>query len=545
MADGDKFDKKLDEIDSFWTLDETMPGAKRRTPFSTDTETTLLEIDDTTQVKPTGVAIPKKSDAPKERIRDTYKPIPLLEYFSDDSFVKKVSVWMWQSKYSFYERFVSDAERIHTMVGRESPHEHFFSYIPQYSQLGTKQLAWYLWWRENVRRGVYPDTDYSYIVLYIYEIINLPEIISPEVGLDILCRIWLNYRDRHKSVDVLLGEIVCDYCLINRLPAPLDKIGSKRSEILAEVSLKEFYFSMSEVTENTDAYSTLLMNLASNYDWKKSKYLTPETSDDFKRHIPAAFAHAVKTLASNGDRMFAEVTNLRTAKMTRDAYSGSLCAYNVKRRIDVEYLSFTRSPELRLIVTDLIKCAENGVRAMLRIKSRLAVGMLDDVRKAAVGSYFAPIKAKVEAKAKTPEYEAQYDAATSTLSVDDALKLEEKSWQVADMLGGFEDAPTFEVPEVTVDVEEKAEVKPEVVTSSDIDILAVLKLLMDGNSVGFAEYASAHNIFSETLAERVNDALYDVIGDIAVELDVEHYIIIEDYREDIESYIAESENENA
>ena len=50
---------------------------------------------------------------------------------------------------------------------------------------------------------------------------------------------------------------------------------------------------------------------------------------------------------------------MRPAKIVRDAFCGSLCARNVKRRLEVEYLSHSRSQEQRLYITDIVKHAEN------------------------------------------------------------------------------------------------------------------------------------------------------------------------------------------
>ena len=100
---------------------------------------------------------------------------PYLVYEPDSSIIKRVSVSKWQTRYNFYEKFASDAARLWNRTSGECDNVPFFSYIPQYNQLSYTQLKWYLCWREKVRNGVYPRCDYSYILLFIYEILNCPD----------------------------------------------------------------------------------------------------------------------------------------------------------------------------------------------------------------------------------------------------------------------------------------------------------------------------------------------------------------------------------
>ena len=66
-----------------------------------------------------------------------------------------------------------------------------------------------------------------------------------------------------------------------------------------------------------------------------------------------------------------------------------------------------------------------------------------------------------------------------------------------------------------------------------------LRLLIDGKASEFAAYAVELNMFADTLAEQINESLYDEIGDVVIESDGEVYIIIEDYREDIDGILDE------
>jgi hypothetical protein len=86
---------------------------------------------------------------------------PVCSYEPENSMIRQVSVFRWPERYQYYERFTADAERYFNRTSAEVPFVNFFAYMPQYSQMSQDQLRWYLYWRDNVRHGVYLATDYS------------------------------------------------------------------------------------------------------------------------------------------------------------------------------------------------------------------------------------------------------------------------------------------------------------------------------------------------------------------------------------------------
>lgn len=91
----------------------------------------------------------------------------------------------------------------------------------------------------------------------------------------------------------------------------------------------------------------------------------------------------------------------------------------MKRRIELEYLSCSRSIELRFAVTDMIKYAENNVRSMLGIRSRFHTPNLAMPLRRAADEYFASFKKnekKSGLRCQRPEYEKLYEASKSELS---------------------------------------------------------------------------------------------------------------------------------
>lgn len=514
-----------------WELDGILPPKKNAGIFSHDTDAVEITVDVPSPDSSGKGKIPKR-----EEIK-SYTAEPLISYTpSFNSLFVKIDVWRWPSKYTFYERFKSDAEKYFNRTHDECYLIPFFSYVPQYVQLTYDQLNWYFWWRDNIRRKTYLRTDYSYILLYIYEIINLPELIPPIDGVKLLYEIWEAYHDVFPKLDKPAVEWICDYCIINQLEPPYNIISPKLMSVIFEnASLKEFFI-------KNDSDSLFSLDLMSNYNWRDSKYITDDSYITFNEHINGAFKYTIKCLSERDSQTIFGPDTLIKTKTSRDAYSGSLCAYNIKRRIDIEYYSPIRSVGLRNFVTAIVKCAENGVRSMLGIKARFSVNDLSAEIKGYVSEYFAQFKAppkKSDKKSEPiPEYEKYYEAESKGLSLERAYEIEQSSWQTTDSL--------VEAFDTENEHDIKIEPVPEQINENDEDnaenniVISALKYLLDGDNTSFDRLAAENNMLPDTLAETVNEAVYDIVGDIVIENDSSGnggFAVISDYITDVEEFI--------
>ena len=55
----------------------------------------------------------------------------------------------------------------------------------------------------------------------------------------------------------------------------------------------------------------------------------------------------------------------------------------------------------------------------------------------------------------------------------------------------------------------------------------------------FHDFCRDHQIYDGVLADRINTKFLDILGDIVLEENGKSYMIIEDYREDIETWMEE------
>jgi len=442
-----------------------------------------------------------------------------------------VQVLEWPQRYNYYQRFCSDAERFFAVRGTECPAEGYFSYIPQYAQLNHAQLRYYLWFRENARAETYlDDVDLPYILLYIYEIINLPHRIPADKGADQLAGLWLHYRLRRPELDRYLPEWMCDYCLTRDVPLPA-RLHPIVPEILPRATLKEFY--ISAVGGDGLSPESVIM-AASDYSHRASKYYA-EHKEAYDRHIPAAVGRALKACGIAPDP-----AAMKKVRVERDAFCGSLCAQTVKRRIVVEYYSLARSYRLRQAVTAAVKLAENHVRRAEKIRSRLNTQGTDPALAAAVASYFnaelPPMRKKAEKTAEDTSYERLYDAPTEGIDFTLARELETSSWETTDTLTAeaIPTEPAAEQPPASVPTASDAVPETDSVPFAD----ALRAILAGGTLTAWCKAQPGRMIPAE-IAGAINDFAADVLGDVVLEENGGDFILIEEYREDVLSWLTE------
>ena len=491
----------------------------------------------------------------------------LARYQGNGLLLREVEVRSWTSDIDFYERFMENAEKSHAAAPSvpytvEYPPIKYFSYVPQYAHMSRAQLDFYLWIRENIRHGRYPDCDSSYIQLYIYEILNLPERIPPEIGAAQLAGIWLHYRRTEPRLDGYLCEWLPDYCMIHHCPLP-EKLKPILPEIVPKAQFKEFYFDIASETSTQEDFLVLakiLIEASSDYDYRRSRYYSDNRAA-YEEHLPRAVSSVIARAITDGKGVFSRE---KTYKMARDSYCGAIVSIDVKRRLNIEFRSFTRSADTRHAVTAIVKYTENKLRLTLGIKAKLGVDGITPEDSAAIDAYFAPMMPQKPVKAKEDRYMPEdylkhYESEDSGFDFGAAAEIERMSWQNTTLLtrGEFEDVPenvpqTEEIPDIPAPSEEKPEKHPveNIAVSETPEAPSADTEPSDGDSFlkealsaalrgQFHDFCRDHQIYDGVLADRINTRFLDLIDDIVLEENGKTYVIIEDYMEDIESWMEE------
>ncbi len=227
---------------------------------------------------------------------------------------------------------------------------------------------------------------------------------------------------------------------------------------------------------------------------------------------------------------------LQDSRTQRDSYTGALCSPRVKKRIEIEFCSFSHSHELRFIVTDILKYAENRIRAHIGVKSRLSVNPLPAEIKTLADEYLnreLPIRTlHPSIENEIPEYEKLYEPTSRGLSFEAAARIEELSWETTGRLvDAFEDA------EEPVEIEEAILEPVQGESESLFDSLSAeeknfIIAALDGDISAQAAIAAKSGSLPDIIADRINTLAADLMGDILLEDVGGGYAVIEDYEEE-------------
>lgn len=555
MDDREKQKDRDQELDRFWSIEELLPKKKRaftKQVSNTDAvEIELLPVSNDNRepsVRKTESVPPREeSDTVIRRFipphsADEFKkaPKPLDEYSPDNALIRTVRIYRPKSEYQYYEAFLRDAIRLYPIHGEPCERATFFSYVPQYSQLSRTQLEWYLWWRECLRKGEYLPTDYSYVLLYIYELINLSEKLEATAVQASLLSVWEHYRDVYHQLDSSLSEWICDFSLLHHLSLPQDISPRLLAAAMTHCTLKEFYF----LSDASRGYVKALLAFCNNYDYHKSKFYTEENAALFDQWIPEVLDRVVQSLSEEG-RLFS-ATKMDDSKSERHAYSGALCVSHIKRRIEVEYCSFSRSNELRYFITDVIKYTENLLRAHLGVRSRLTVYSLPMSTKMLIDSTLSqklpPREPTQKAKrAREEEFERLYDLPKKPLSLSNAAAIERSSWETTERLIEAFEENTPEEPSVTsvpkIPLEECVEEATKALEEGDPLALRlapyreILLAISCGDLAKQRDIAQKKGKLLDAVVDEINEIAVDEMGDILLEDRGGGFAPIEDYRE--------------
>ncbi len=539
------------DVDDFWSIDKLLPKKKSSlTQFSTSEKTVSVYVEGEDGG---GNKSENKLNFDLYKSGENTAVSAERSYHPEGSYlIKEVRIIPSLDKYDFYDTFRKAALIYFDYRSGRCDFTPFYSYKPQYSQMNTAQKKYYFYWRDEIRKKKYLKTDYSYVYLYAYEILNLPDKIEKKQGLSMLCDVWEAYRQDLPKIDFAFSAWVQDYCLIYGLPCPSDRISGFLFDVINASDLKEFYLT-DKGLDNKSGISALIAYL-SDYDWRRGKYAGGEHGADYRMHVEGAMNTVVESLIRNRS-----IISPDTVRVSRAAFPGSLCTHSVKCNIEIEYYPLAGVPEIREAVTAALKYTENKLRSMLGIKSRLATRGLPDDYKMIIDAYFSRIFERInkeKTKASIPEYERLYDAPKENISFEDASEIEKASWDVtARLVSGTEaedvepdgsgevfgcreykhqtEVPLTDEGNSTQTVKEGSEQETMDSYGTSYAEQKFISLLCRGKNSEAKAVAAECGMLPELLVEKINEAFADNFGDVIIEEYMGFYHIIEDYSEEI------------
>ena len=417
-----------------------------------------------------------------------------------------VKIMKWPTSYSFYAHFAEMAEKLWRKKAPRCDSVPFYSFMPQYDQMTTGQLMFYLYWRDRVRHGEYPHADYSYILLYLYEIMNLPDLISPATGASFIAHAWVEYRPTYPHLDKYAGEWLIDYCLIRKTPVPYDVIAPILPDAVKNLSLPELYVDMKNAGFE-------IMRSCSAYDHEKSKYYA-DNKDVFDEHIKKA-ARIGAAAYFGGD----VCENIRPVRVSRSTFSWAVVRSGVKFQTEITYKPFLKDRSVREVMTVIIKYCENNVRAALGIKSRFSKLTLPENVAQAIDGYFDAVfpdrYAKKKKQSDDEEYMKFYEPDASGADIDRAMQIERDAWQTAieldaENIAFEEDDALLPIAEDAAEGGADGDCFSAFVSALPPEMRAILSSAADGT---FGKTCASFGV-PPTEAERIiNEIAFDTTGD--------------------------------
>ncbi len=521
----------MENEDEFWDLDKIIPQRPKAESSFDEPDTSSVEITFGKGESDVGKPVPERHIKAKSII-DTYENRSgrlIISYEPKCKSITSVKVYSWPVKYTFYEKFVSDGEKYYkASIPDDCPYTPFFSYMPQYNQLNIRQMRYYIKWRSSFRKKDPLPTDFSYVLLFIYELLNLERMSTPEKRLNMLCDIWLYYREQFPHLNKYLTEWVCDFCLLHRLPPPTERLKAILPDIYRISSLREFYTD-DQLPYSMESYITS----SSSYNYLRSTVVNAENEDIFKKHVIRAGAYALEK-AQDGD---ASQNTPELIRISRSSYSGALCTPDVKRRIDIDCYRVKQNVKYKNEITALVRYCENGVRAHLGIKSRISSSGLSDELMKYANEYFEaelpPLRTPTQKRLADEERRyALYDTDTSDFTTDDALMLEKASWEITKELVTLdEDEPKTEINEPVTDIpmqlSDSESVYDTLLRALQPLLFDVLRLILNGKRAQAERLCVENGAFFDGAVQQINELSCDITDDIIIE----NGAVVQDYEE--------------
>lgn len=490
----------------------------------------------------------------------------IFEYTPKNPLIKSVKIYSDKPDDKVFiesNLFIRERAALLRREAREQEYVPFYSYSPRYSQLSGSQLRYYLWWRENARRGAYLKADEAYIMLYAYELAATGDGEDKSEALSALCSLISAYPDRELNVILksTIRDLICDFCLMHGLDFPAKELKGVRN-MLSTAPFPEFFLDLSP--EHRAESIAIAGPSLSIYDYKRSKFYDENTAKIFKESIRGALM-----AVANHEKAFAAMTSFTdgvygSVTVERHPFGRMVNIVNKNIKFEITYYQISN---IKIAVTDAIRCAEKRLREHLGIKNKLHISSVNPWIKEAVDRYFDenyPAIPTVDRRRKEAreqeahEYDKLYDLPKTEISPERALMIEQESWDTTKILT---EAFADEVNEQTVaaqselTVQKPAEQKPaeqkpfeaeaQIFTTSgeptsEGDVTSQLKeslgtkadfvrLCKDKTLAEQRAFARSVGISVDELADEINETAVNIFGDIILENDGEAYRIIEDY----------------
>ena len=524
----------MTDKDDFWNIDRILP--KNKTQVSKPSAVDTVAVSTSSRAHESGVdvkALFNSVNAQKgiNSVEDSIIKERDYSHFDGSRVISYAYVGKYSNLMTYDNRIRSHA--LATFMSKPTDNARFvdyFSYNPSFTELSGTQLDWYLRWREDVRCGIYTKTSISYVLLYVCEIINLPDKIPAQDGIEQLIAVWENCAEPNARYDRLISDIILEYCIVHDLVIPYTRIGGIVTRLLNPMStvlgsLYLFDYLLAEGRELSVDELRFLFEKSLGYSYSASKHYS--TNDKLHALLDTYFYKVlnafIKADPSCINDIFARHEARTSAvKIIRPTFLLVNASPEVKKNIVFEYYSFEKTDTELLYLHNIAKQIENRFRSECGIRARLTVSVISDSSKAILDSIFKKLFKNIS----TEELAVSRAFVRKTVDIDisNAERIEESSWETTKML--------VEGIEVFSEDESYEELVPEDSSSSLDDVeKAVLRCLLDNNPLEAESICSGVGAFLDGVIATINEKLMDRFGDTVI--DTSTSTVYDDYADEL------------
>jgi hypothetical protein len=450
------------------------------------------------------------------------------------------------------EKFVQDAKKAVNHRGTAVAHVPFMCYWPTYDSMTSSQLKWYFYWRSMVRDEKYPDSDLSYIFVFIYELINNVGVKDAKDGYEQLKRVWLNYRDRQPKLDNYLIDWIFDYALINKYPAdPM--------EFLREAVKMNAIPRYSDIDLVLPGYITgslvelplILIDSISNYRILRSKFFNEGYQSVVEEFVPRSLDEVNRHMAEKfGTGIFGLFKPKNHSPVERYPYQSALYSGRLGKIRIGNIVSYSQHAPLRDFIASTVKHTENRLREANNFKGRLRGYNIEPEIQTIIDNLIPSAPSKT-----VPVYPPKHEIVIDFSRVQTLIK---QSDQVLQMLQtgeekGSEKSVEHLILESVTSQHERVEkiTRPEGTPDhllTDLDSVHEVLTRLDNDEKGLIKVLMRHgweveaSVLSEKLpgkliefmVDRVNSLSLEILGDLLIVAENQTKVVAEDFRDELE-----------
>ena len=357
------------------------------------------------------------------------------------------SVTMSYSYDTTQSKFFKDMKTYANRIGTVAPFEPFMTYWPTYDSMSKGQQNWYFYWRSEVRKQNYIQTDLSYIFIYIYEILSGVGYLTPQDGYNKLIAIWQAYRGQFPKLDRYLHSWIFDFAMLNNV---------EHTETVSYDSLRLMPSAKTDMLIDRHSQDSPLklpfelIDVLCDYSLIGSKFYKDGNQGLIQEAIPRVVALADAVLRKHKSKGILDIYGPnRTKKQDYYAFASAVCP-QANQKISISIKAYSSSQKLRGYVNELVRYAENSLRALYRYRGRLRGVTLDEETAKLVDTFLK--REYGTAKATIPRMEKKLAVELDFASIETLRKQSNSvrsALMVEDSVADIQKDLLTDVPEVT------------------------------------------------------------------------------------------------